>query len=116
MCLSGAIEMEDDLRKVITALAVTAATLSATTAFAENTSSERSAEMQRTFDRIEARAATRSGFLTRIFGGIKLGFTNPGRAETGSSYGRNLRRQYDDPVQFWPGNIRGTRMHGLAGR
>ncbi len=104
------------MRKVIAALAVAAATLFATAAVPEDTGKEERAERQRTFDRIEARAAARSGFLPRLFGGISFGFVNPGRAETGSNYGRTLRPKYDDPVEFWPGTFRADPTHGSTGR
>ena len=104
------------MRKVITALAVTAATLFATAALSEDTNAEESAERQRTIARIEARAIARSGLLPRMFGGIEFGFIDPGRAEAGSDYGRHLRWKYGDPVEFWPGNFRGVREHGPAGR
>jgi uncharacterized protein (DUF3084 family) len=108
--------MEDDMRKVTAALVVTAATLFATAALPEDTSAEQRAERQRTIDRIQAQATARSGFLPRMFGGIEFGFIDPGRAEAGSNYGRNLRRKYDDPVEFWPGNFRDSRAHGPARR
>ncbi|MFQ5564821.1 MAG: hypothetical protein ACE5EU_00440 [Paracoccaceae bacterium] len=104
------------MRKAITVLAVTAATLFATAALPQNTDLEESAERQRTIDRIQARAAARNGLLPRIFGGIRLGFTDPGRAERGSDYGRNLRPKYNDPVEFWPGTFRAGGNQGPAGR
>jgi len=104
------------MRKVIATLAATAAMLFATAAFPEDANSEQSAAMQRAINRVQARDAARSGFLPSIFGGINFGFVDPGRAEVGSSYGRKLRPRYDDPVEFWPGNFRGGRVHGPAGR
>jgi hypothetical protein len=108
--------MEDEMRKIIVALVVTATTLFATAAFPEDTGAEQRAERERTLDRIEARAAARSGFLPRVFGGISFGFTNPGRAETGSNYGQTMRRKYDEPVEFWPGTFRADPRHGSTGR
>lgn len=105
------------MRKPIAALAVTAATLFATAAFAEDANAERQAAMQRAVDRVQARDAARSGFLPGIFGGgVRFGFINPGRAERGSNYGRSLRPKYNDPVEFWPGTFRAGHRPGPVGR
>ncbi len=85
------------MKKVLGAIAITAAMLATTAAFAENTSAEKRAELAKLWGRDTAGASqaadTRKNFtgVSSIFGPIEFGFADPGLAEVGSNYGQNLR-------------------------
>ena len=76
----GTNQMENNMRKLLGAIAISAAALAATSAFPENTVREHRAEMERVWDNSQVRAAGPDNFLGRIFGQIEFRFVNPGMA------------------------------------
>ncbi len=111
----GTNQMENDMRKLLGAIAISAAALAATSAFPENVVWEHRAELERVWDNSQVRAAGPDNFLGRIFGQIEFRFVNPGMAEVGSDYGRSLRSDPRYGNNAWSGNFRGGLVHEPGG-
>lgn len=111
----GTNQMENDMRKLLAAVVISAAALGATSAFPENAVWEHRAEMERVWDNSQVRAAGPDNFLGRIFGQIEFRFVNPGMAEVGSGDGRSLRGDPRHGNSAWSGNFRGGLVHEPGG-
>ncbi len=112
--------MENDMKKVLGAIAITAAMLATTAVAGENRVDEQRAELAKLWGRDTAGASqtadTRKNFtgISSIFGPIEFGFADPGLAEVGSNYGQNLRSGTRYGNGAWSGNFRGGRQHDRA--
>ncbi len=110
------------MKKVLGAIAITAAMLATTAVAGENRVGEQRAELAELWGRDTAGASqaanTRKNFtgVSSIFGPIEFGFADPGLAEVGSNYGQNLRSGTRYGNGAWSGNFRGGRVHPPAGR
>ncbi len=120
------------MKKVLGAIAVTAAMLASTAAFAGTNAVESSQKrIHAEWDKIRAQggggrdtagasqtADTHKNFtgISSIFRPIKFGFADPGLAEVGSNYGQNLRSGTRYGKGAWSGNFRGGRQHDRGSR
>ncbi len=87
------------MKKVLGAIAITAAMLATTADFAENTSAEKRAELAKLWGRDTA-GASQAADTRKNFTGISSSLRN----DTGYGHGA------------WSGNYRGGRVHPPAGR
>jgi hypothetical protein len=108
--------MENDMKKLLAALAATAATLFATAAFPENAVWEQRAELQRAWDNSQARAAAPGDLLARVFGQVEFPVAESGSVEVGSNNGRSLHSDTGYGEGAGSGNYRGGRAYDSTRR